>query len=76
MVTSAIIGEAAKVIWIRVQEMKQRRIARIYSLTGQVPERAIEESIPGSGIFRDKVTKERFRLDGYFFKQLKPYSTC
>ena len=68
MITAAIINGIAKVIWVRKDQNKSKRIARIYSLSSVEPERIVEETIPG--VFRDKINKERFSFDEVYFKQV------
>jgi len=44
------------------QEHNPRKVCRIYDpLDTTVPEKLLEESIPGSGIFRDKINNLRFK---------------
>lgn len=64
MLTSLIIDGIAKLIWIRKDSNKNKSVCRIYSITGTIPEKVIDEVIPGTGLFRDKETNQRFKFTG------------
>ncbi len=68
MITAAIINDNCKVVWVRKDEHARKRIARIYALTGVVPESVAEETkVPG--VFRDRINKIMLVLKGETIKQ-------
>lgn len=63
MLTSLIIDGILKLVWVRRDSNKKKSVCRIYSITGTVPEKVIDEVIPGSGLFRDNEGR-RFKFTG------------
>lgn len=63
MLTSLIIDGILKLVWVRRDSNKQKMVCRIYPIVGNVPEKIINEVIPGSGLFRDSEGR-RFKFTG------------
>ena len=57
MVSIMIIEKALHLIQVRRDRMSSKKVCRIYKPTEQVPCNVLHEVIPGTNIFKDKVTK-------------------
>jgi hypothetical protein len=65
MITATLINQICKIIWVRQDSNKKKMVCRIYPLENPIiPENVLDEIIPGTGFFKDPVTKERFKLTG------------
>lgn len=61
MVSIMIINKALHLIQVRRDRMESKKVCRVYKPTEQVPCNILHEVIPGTDIFKDKVTKEYFK---------------
>lgn len=64
MTTSVlVINGLQKLYQVVKYQNKSRKVCRIYDPVDseKIPEKLLEESIPGSGIFRDKINNLRFK---------------
>lgn len=72
MITAVIIDGVGKIAWVRkLHANTKRMVCRIYSFTdSRIPENVLNEIIPGTGVFKDPVSKERFRMINHTLKPI------
>lgn len=62
MTTSVlVINGLQKLYTVMSYKNRIRKVCRIYSAGEKIPEKLLEETIPGGGIFRDRINKLRFK---------------
>ena len=63
MTTSVLaVNGLLKLFKVMTYSNRKKKVCRIYDPSDvTVPEKLLEESIPGSGIFRDRINKLRFK---------------
>jgi hypothetical protein len=62
MISALLLNGVLKLIQVRKDTNKNKRVCRIYDPRATIPENILDEVIPDSDLFKDKVTGKRFKF--------------